>query len=108
MTTVRATTRLYDPETGNLVKEVEVEVTTPAPAAPPAKSNVVALRTSCAPGCTVCAALAAENERQRLFAAARSFGFGVRYTPPPTPTAWLRYSSPITTEFAGALSRVFV
>jgi hypothetical protein len=105
MTTVRATTRSYDADSGNLVREVEIEATFPDPTPPPAQptprpaSNVVTLRpvAGCRPDCLACA-----RERRR----ADSFGFQVRYTP--TPTSWLRYTSPTNTNLTDALARVFV
>jgi hypothetical protein len=100
MTVARVTTRTYDPDSGNLACEVEVEITTPDPT-PPAKppAAVVTLRPAagCPPSCAACA----REARERMLTYARQLGFQVRYTP-------LRYSSPITTELSDALRRVFV
>jgi hypothetical protein len=115
MTVARVTTRTYDPASGNLVTEVEIEVTTPevapnSPASPKRASNVVTLRPvgGCPPDCKECDADARAEARERLFQTARDFGWQVRYTP--TPTTWWSYSAPVTVtdRMADALRRVFV
>jgi hypothetical protein len=99
MTTTRVTDRHYHPANGELVREIEVEITRPDPDPDPEPAPrtarvrlapVITLRpvNGCRPGCTVCAALA--EERERTLAAARSYGFQVRYTPPGSPADAVR------------------